>query len=137
MARSFGSKSRVGQLSMMAGAMAEFHKAAAAGEVEGEHHLVSVHVKRLTPVADLTQPFTAFPDIDHRMLTSDDPSALGYCRKLAHVARDAGYPGMLVPSAALKGAVNLVVYLDLDSPAEVDLEHGPHRIPIRGTLSPS
>lgn len=114
-----------------AGAMAEFRKALAAGEAEGEHHLVSVQINRLEPVADLTQPFTDFPAVDHRMLTSDDPTALRYCHDLSEVARDAGYTAMLVPSAALKGAVNLVVYFDVVSPAQVAIEDGPHRTPIR------
>ena len=113
-----------------AGAIAEYRKALAAGEVEGEHHLVSVQVNRLTPVADLTQPFTDFPAVDHRMLTSDDPLALHHCRDIAKVAREAGYTGLLVPSAALQGAVNLVVYFDVGAPAQVDIEDGPHRMPI-------
>src|SRR5690606_158184 len=114
-----------------AGALAEFRKALAAGEIDGEHHLASVKINHLQPVADLTQPFTDFPAVDHRMLASDDPTALRYCQDLAAVARDAGYTGMLVPSAALKGAVNLVVYFDVVGPMQVALEDGPHRTPIR------
>ena len=114
-----------------AGAMAEFRKAVAAGEVHGEHHLASVQINKLHPVADLTQPFTEYPAVDRRMLTSDDPAALKYCHQLAVVARDAGYAGLLVPSAAMRGGVNLVVYPDVAPPGEMDIVLGPHRTPIR------
>ena len=114
-----------------AGAMAEFRKALRAGEVIGEHHLATVQINHLHPVADLTQPFTDFPAVDRRMLTSDDPIARKYCHELATVARDAGYAGLLVPSAALPGGVNLVVYPDAAPPARVDMEAGPHRSLLR------
>lgn len=114
-----------------AGAMAEFRKALRAGEVIGEHHLATVQINDLHPVADLTQPFTDFPAVDRRMLTSDDPIARKYCHELATVARGAGYAGLLVPSAALAGGVNLVVYPDAAPPARVDMEVGPHRSLLR------
>ena len=114
-----------------AGAVAEFRKALAAGQIDGEHHLASVQINRLHPVADLTQPFTEFPAVDRRMLTSDDPLAIKYCHELSVVARDAGYAGLLVPSAALAGGVNLVVYLDVVPPSQMDIEEGPIRTPLR------
>jgi RES domain-containing protein len=117
-----------------AGAIAEYQKALATGEANGDYHLASVQIRHLAPVADLTQPFTEFPAVDTRMMTSEDAEALRRCHDLAEVARDAGYTGLLVPSAALPGAVDLVVYFDVLGPAHVDLDDGPHRSPLRETV---
>jgi RES domain-containing protein len=109
------------------GALAEYQKALETGETEGEHYLATVLVKQCHPVANLVSRTAPFHEVDHQLLTRDDAAAVAYCRQLAGRARREGYGGLLVPSAALPGAINLVVYLDVVPPPQLDLVDGPHR----------
>lgn len=117
------------------GAVAEYRKAVERGEIGEAHHLASVRVNGVRPVADLLATPSGLPEIDRAMLTDDGPAAMRYCRQLARAARRAGYGGLLVPSAALEGATNLVIYLDVVPPPQVDLVDGPDRIPLEAPRS--
>jgi RES domain-containing protein len=109
------------------GAVAEYEKAVERGEVEGEHHLASVLISHLQPVENLASHAGDRDDLQRELLTRDDPASLAYCRNLARQSRQRGFAGVLVPSAALPGSVNLVVYLDVVPPSQLDVIDGPHR----------
>lgn len=71
------------------------------------------------------------PDISR--LTADGDRAYEHCRRLADQARQEGYTGLLVPSAAIAGEVNLVIYFDVVAPKLLEIDDGPDRehIPAR------
>lgn len=96
--------------------------------------LVSVRVNRIGPVLDVTDvEMRAEAGVDLRTLTSDDPDDLETCRAIADWARSDGYQGLLVPSAALPGAINLVIYID-GLASNVDLDEGPDRKVIENEM---
>ena len=91
---------------------------------------MSIRVNRVGPVLDLLdEDVRSALHVDVRTLTGDDPDDLETCRAIADWARSEGNSALLVPSAALPAAGNLVVYVD--APARnIDLEDGPDRRPI-------
>lgn len=46
---------------------------------------------------------------------------------IADQARDQGCTGLIVPSAALRGGHNLVIYFDVVAPKHLDIDDGPDR----------
>lgn len=115
------------------GALAEYrkylHQAGLAASPR-PRDLVSVEVRRVEPVLDLTlEEERKRLGILPGTLTGDEPEELEACRTLADWARARGFQGLLVPSAAAPGEVNLVIYID--GPAKnLDFTDGPDRIPI-------
>lgn len=112
------------------GALAEYRKYVAlarAAQRLDTRELVSVRVNRVGPVLDLTAPEArSEAGVDLQVLFSDESDDLETCRTIADWARSEGYQGLLVPSAALLGAANLVIYID--GPASsIDLDEGPDR----------
>jgi RES domain-containing protein len=113
-----------------AGALAEYRKALQEGTASGNHELASVEVRRVQPVARLLPGEADMPELRVPLLTGDGDEALEYCRSLARRARREGFGGLLVPSAARAGSLNLVLYPDVIPPPHLDLVDGPHRRPI-------
>lgn len=115
------------------GALAEYRKytelARASRRVDARE-LVSIRVNRIGPVLDLTETANRMEaGVDLSVLTSDNRDELETCRTIADWARSEGYQGLLVPSAALAGHVNLVIYID--GPASnIDLDEGAERIAL-------
>ena len=96
--------------------------------------LVSIDVHRLDPVLDLTSnasyealAISAGLTPDDSLLTADGDSAYEHCRRLADEARQQRYTGLLVPSAAVRGEVNLVIYFDVVAPKQLEIDDGPDR----------
>lgn len=115
------------------GALAEYRKYLALARVPAmfsARDLVSIRVNRVGPVLDLLdEDVRSELRVDVRTLIGDDPDDLETCRAIADWARSEGNSAILVPSAALPGAGNLVIYVD--APARnIDLEDGPVRRPI-------
>lgn len=115
------------------GAIAEYHRylsraCVPAGIVARD--LVSIRVNRVGPVLDLLDDeVRAALRVDPGTLTGDEPDDLETCRTIADWARSEGNAALLVPSAALSGARNLVIYVDAPA-TNLDLEDGPDRRPI-------
>lgn len=114
------------------GAEAEYNKFLSGAGMEPEQDrprdLVTILVD-LRPVLDQTSKTDAFVDPTALFLTGDKPEDWEQCRKLADVSRLEGYSGILVPSAALKGEKNLVIYID-GIARNVDMKAGKTRIPL-------
>jgi RES domain-containing protein len=100
----------------------------------GSRDLVSIDVHHLEPVLDLTDRPSyeslavsagLVPDIS--LLTDEGDPAYEHCRQLADQARQEGYTGLLVPSAAIAGEVNLVIYFDVVAPKQLEIDDGPDR----------
>lgn len=90
--------------------------------------LVSLMVE-ISPVMDLTNARTSPVSPKEKFLIRDNPDDLEACRVLADTSRAQGYVGILAPSAALSGEMNLVIYIDGPS-RNVFLDVGPDRIPL-------
>lgn len=117
------------------GALAEYRKTLSRARIPSgviARDLVSIRVNRVGPVLDLLDDdVRSALRVDLRTLTGDEPDDLETCRAIADWARSEGNAALLVPSAALPGASNLVIYVD--APARnLDLEEGPDRQPIHG-----
>jgi RES domain-containing protein len=117
------------------GALAELARSRHAyGRAVGARDLVSIEIHRLEPVLKLTdlRVYRALARASGEtpnaaLLTADSATASEHCRRLADQARRQGYTGLLVPSAALKGAVNLAVYFDVVAPKHLEIDDGPDR----------
>jgi RES domain-containing protein len=117
------------------GALAELEKLRLHyGSAMGSRELVSIDIHRLDPVLDLTDLATyaatargAGEHPNAALLTADGDATLEHCRMVADQARTQGCTGLLVPSAALRGAKNLVVYFDVVAPKQLDIDDGPDR----------
>lgn len=119
------------------GALAEYRKYQALARVRvaaSARDLVSIRINRIGPVLDLLDgDIRSDLRVDERTLTGDDPEDLETCRAIADWARSEGSSALLVPSAALSGAANLIVYID--APARnIDLEDGGDRLAIDSEL---
>ena len=75
------------------------------------HDLVSIKVD-LHPVIDFTEAGNGIVGPAAAFLTGNSPEAFEKCRALADDLRDAGFVAAIVPSAAMPGAKNLVIYID-------------------------
>lgn len=117
------------------GALAEFAKLRGLyGSAVTAREVVSIEVRRLEPILDLTDPATykvtaraAGEHPNAALLLSDSDAALEHCRMIADQARDQGCTGLIVPSAALRGGHNLVIYFDVVAPKHLDIDDGPDR----------
>ena len=115
------------------GALAELRKireqnASGSGTIAfSKRELRSIEVK-VQPILDLTDPATIKTlAVDVREFLGDDDGSLEACRKVADFARAQNYRAMIVPSAALEGEKNLVIFPD--GPAhELELEVGPDAV---------
>ena len=115
------------------GALAEYRKyllrSALAG-IPRPRDLVSIEVRRVEPVLDLTlEREQRRLGISLEILTGDEPRDLDACLEVADWVRSQGYQGLLVPSAAAAGEVNLVIYIDGPA-ANLDFTDGEERIAI-------
>ncbi len=119
------------------GARAEWKRLAeSAGSAMGPRDLVSLVVK-VEPVLDLTEHdayqrtarLAGLP-MHPRFHSRLDDVPHDHCHALAAQARREQYTALLVPSAALTGETNLVIYFDIVAPRLVDLDNGPDRIPL-------
>jgi RES domain-containing protein len=104
------------------------------GSALGARDLVSIDVHRLDPVLDLTDSasyealaISSGLTPDDSLLIADGDLAYEHCRRLADQARQQGYSGLLVPSAAVRGEVNLVIYFDVVAPKQLEIDDGPDR----------
>ncbi len=115
------------------GAIAEYRKyLRQAGVVAGgtrPRDLVSILVE-ISPVLDVTDENSSPVPPSSGFIVCDAPEDLEACRSLADYARSQGYAGLLVPSSALPGAKNLVIYID-GLAGSILLDEGPDRLPIR------
>ena len=115
------------------GAVAEYHKyltRAALPTSPSPRDLVSIQVKRIEPVLDLTDnEERTRVGVTRKTLTGDEPDDLEACLALADWARSQGYQGLLMPSAAAPGEANLIIYID-GPVANLDFTDGPDRIPV-------
>jgi hypothetical protein len=74
--------------------------------------LVSITI-RVRPVADLTDGgFRRRHGVTRSQLTGDEDNDWEACRSLADLLRAERYRALHVPSAALTGSSNLIVYLE-------------------------
>lgn len=104
------------------------------GSAVGPRDLVTIDVHRLEPVLDLTDAPTyetlaraAGLTPDPSMLTANGDDAYEHCQRLADQAREQRYTGLLVPSAAAAGEVNLAIYFDVVAPKQLQIDDGPDR----------
>jgi RES domain-containing protein len=98
------------------GALAEYAKylrgAAIAPQSSSPRDLVSLDL-RVEPVLDLTSPVVRRRlGVQLATITGNEPEDLDACRSVADLARQEGYHAILSPSAALRGSVNLNLYID-------------------------
>jgi RES domain-containing protein len=104
------------------------------GTAVGDRDLVSIDVGLLEPFLDITDAkayaslaISAGEIPNESLLTSDTKAALEHCHRLADQARSQGYTGLKVPSAAIRGEVNLVIYFDVVAPKHLEIDDGPDR----------
>jgi hypothetical protein len=84
----------------------------------------------VTPVLDLTDRAVRREwGVTLGALTGDSDGSLEACRSIADLARASGYRAILSPSAALRGAANLNVYLE-GLAEELQLRAGKVREPL-------
>ena len=97
------------------GAIAEYRKYFAQRGMQDRpqtaHDLVSIEVD-VHPVIDLTEAGNGIVDPAATFLTGNSPEDFEKCRALADDLRAAGFVAAIVPSAAMPGAKNLVIYID-------------------------
>ena len=112
------------------GAVAEFEKHQAEFATHAERDLVSLDVE-VQQVLDLTDVEACRRmGIDPLALIGDSPSDLAACRDTALRSTSNGGSAIFAPSAALPGAVNLMIYLD-STQGIVSISNGPDRVRIR------
>ena len=90
--------------------------------------LVAVKVD-INPVLDLTSKKSSLVPLSSPFLVGDDPGDLEKCRILADTAREQRYAAIIVPSAALAGEKNLVIYID-GVAGNIQLDDGGKRLPL-------
>lgn len=111
------------------GAIAEFEKHYAEYAAPAERDLVSVDV-RVSPVLDLTNATVrTLLAVDQQTLVGDIGRDLAACRTIAKRWVGNGGAAILAPSAALPGAVNLLIYLE-STAGITSLNNGPDRVRI-------
>jgi len=123
------------------GALAELARLRATrGSIVGSRDLVSILVARLEPVLDLTDPpvyrvtaLAAGERPDAALMTANGDAAYEHCRCLADEARRQRCTALVVPSAALTGDRNLIIYFDVVAPKQVDIDDGPDRETVPDT----
>ena len=117
------------------GALAELEKIRHEyGTIVGPRDLVSIDIAALEPILDLadreTYQLTALAAgevPDPSLMTADSDASYEHCRRIADQARLEHYTGLLVPSAAAPGEINLVIYFDVVAPKHVQIDDGPDR----------
>lgn len=80
-------------------------------------------------VLDLTADNNGIVDPKVAFLTGDTPDDIDRCHQLADYIRQAGFNGLVSPSAALDGEKNLTIYFD-GIASEVYIQPGDDRIPL-------
>lgn len=115
------------------GALAERAKYQAAAALHGfpfgPHDLVSIDVA-VRRALDLTDPAAQRRyGVTTASLTADSPVAHALCHLVADLARADGNYVLFIPSAAVTGAVNVVIYPDV-APADCRVDVGPDRITL-------
>jgi hypothetical protein len=116
------------------GAAAEYRKvvgrhAGVAERDDAKRDLASLEV-RVVPVLDLTDRVVRREwGITRQALIGDSDGSLEACRAIADAARASGYRAIKSPSAALRGAANLNIYLD-GRADELHLRAGAMREPL-------
>lgn len=90
--------------------------------------IVAVKVD-INPVLDLTSKKSSLVPLSSPFLVGDDPDDLEKCRILADTAREQGYAAIIVPSAALTGEKNLIIYID-GVAGNIQLDDGGKRLPL-------
>ena len=116
------------------GALGELQKARATrGSIVGPRDVVSINIE-IEPVLDLRDAeelkalsSAAGVACSPGRLVADGKSAYAYCHRLAEEARRQGYTGLLVPSGAVSGESNLIVYFDIVAPKQIVIDNGPDR----------
>lgn len=117
------------------GARAEWQRyadlAALNGLPFGPHELVSLDITVHDSALDLTDPATLKRfGVTLANLRSSPPAGFTLCRKISDLARLNGTRILLVPSAPLAGATNIIIHSDA-LPTSVTLRDGPDRKPLR------
>ena len=116
------------------GVLGELHKAREKrGSIVGPRDVVSIDIE-IEPVLDLRdagklKALSSAAGVAYRpdRLVADGKAAYAYCRRLSEEARRQGYTGLRVPSAAVSGESNLIVYFDIVAPKQIVIDNGPDR----------
>lgn len=124
------------------GAREEYHRYLAALNVKPEddaqRDLVSLQV-RVARVLDLTTRTTRNKvastlglagTLPISRLRGNDPADLSLCLAIADWARAERFAAIISPSAAVRGAKNLNIYIDIAGPSHLRLDAGPDRVPL-------
>ena len=106
------------------------------GSAVSPRELVSIDVV-VSPVCELTT-LPAYSALAQRAGVAPHPDFFQdlenvphiHCHALADQARAEGYPALLVPSAAARGEINLIIYIDVVAPRHLELDNGPDRQPL-------
>ena len=108
-----------------AGSIGEYRKYLESAGIEiglKPREVVSLEVS-LKPAMDLTDEDMSPVPTDSPFLTGDDPDDFEQCRALADSLRALEFVALIVPSAAVVGTRNIIIYVD-GPPSGIRLEEG-------------